>query len=89
MVGTRTPRPIDDGQNKHAGAVLGAPLYNRVVEYAQLMEVDLSWVIRIALEEFVHRHDLDLRENPKQLTLNLGHSRQQRKLENGNERIKR
>lgn len=62
---------IDPGMTQRAGAVLDAELYNRLVDYASKMDVDMAWLIRHALRDFVQRHEAQLEKNPTQLALNL------------------
>jgi len=60
------------GAHKRAGADLEAMLYNELIEYAEKMDVDLTWIIRRALSHFVEENREKLRNNPTQLALDLG-----------------
>ncbi len=59
------------GSKRHAGAMVEAELYNHLILYADSMDVDLSWIVRRAFEEFVQNHQEALELNPLQLALDL------------------
>lgn len=64
-------KAIPLGEKRHAGAMVGADLYNSLILYADCMDVDLSWVVRRAFEEFIVNHQEALARDPLQLALDL------------------
>lgn len=62
---------IASSATKRAGALLDAERYNKLIDFAAQMEVDVAWVIRQALDEFFRQHSVELASNPKQLALDL------------------
>lgn len=62
---------IREGATKRAGALLDSRRYNSLIDFASRMEVDVSWVIRQALDEFFRQHEQELLKDPLQLVFDL------------------
>lgn len=63
---------LKEGQRKRVGADVEAHLYNELLDYSEKMDVDLTWIVRRALDQFTSEYREKLKNNPTQLALDLG-----------------